>query len=593
MDIDAPEVSAAVAQLGWPSLRPLQSQLLAPILEGQDVVAVLPTAFGKSALYQIPALCLPGLVMVISPLIALMVDQVARLRTHGVRAAALNSHVSQGERKRILAAVERGELDLLYVSPERMLSLDLDVFRKAHLQRFAVDEAHCISEWGHDFRPAYLKLGRSIRRLATDRKIPILALTATATPSVLDEIATILEVKGRGVVHRGSPDRPAVDYGVAGEKVQTRALVGRVEELVGLPVLVYGSTRAGVEEAAADLHRAGWRTAPYHADLPATERRKTQSAFMAGEIDVICATCAFGMGIDHHHLRGVVHLEMPTSLESYMQEAGRAGRDGQPSVAIVRATVAALDTARGLLDHSWPTPERIERFWNAIEPLFDERPGKTEPAGEFLGTLGDVTRALAIGDSRRLGLRFEDGEAGACFRVLVDCGAMERLAQVERPACVTLLSGATRSPSKRALGPKEKRVLEMLSTYADERGDVVGTVGWFRDEIELDEPYAKILRDKDLLRFTWAAPGTLWRRVRTGDPGIDADRVRHVRARSILRLAAAHDYLYEEGCRRAYLLRYFEASPTGAPAGRCCDRCQIHHSGSSSRSGAAAIVGAG
>lgn len=563
LTVDAPEVIAACERLGWPGLRDAQKSVVGPLLEGKDVLGVLPTSAGKSATFQVPALLSEGLTVVISPLIALMIDQVETLLHKGVEAAALHSHTTAADRKRTLDRIASGTLKLLYVSPERTQGLDALFFKGSRIARIAVDEAHCISEWGHDFRPAYLRLGRNLRRLTPPADPPpqILALTATATAEVIDEIARVLAMPGRPpmtrVVH--SPERNNLYYGVAGRDVSLLRLIGKAEERVGLPCLVYGSTRNGVEIAAEELRRAGYKAQHYHAEMGGTERLDVQARFASGDLDVIAATCAFGMGIDNRRLRAVIHTEMATSLEAYLQEAGRAGRDGRPSLAICRATEETLDVAASLVPASWPTPERVRRFWQLCEPSFAARPGKAEPEGEWSVTSSDLVRSTG----------YDEIEAQSALRILVDAGFLQRVSATERPCKVVLLSGANR-----VKGPRQLEVLEALADRADLDGEVQGSTAFFATSIGMDKAMADTLVERGAIRVVWAEPGTLLRRMREGPPKLDDVKIRAIARRQLGRIEAARGYLYATGCRRSYLLDYFgsEFVATADPA-HCCDRC--------------------
>ncbi len=329
--------NALARHFGHPAFRPGQEEILRAVLAGRDVLAVMPTGSGKSLCYQLPALLLPGLTLVVSPLIALMKDQVDELNRKGIRAAALHSLASPLERRAAIADARSGALRLLYVAPERFASAPfLRDLADLRLARFAVDEAHCVSEWGHDFRPDYRRLaeaaGRCRRADGAPGRPPIIAFTATATPEVREDIVALLGLAAPAVFVAGF-DRPNLFFDVrrvSGE-LEKRALL---PELVGgRRALIYAATRKSTERAAEALRAAGTGAEAYHAGLDETERTRVQNGFAAGRIRVVCATNAFGMGIDRPDVEVVVHFEIPGSLEAYYQEIGRGGRDGRPAVA--------------------------------------------------------------------------------------------------------------------------------------------------------------------------------------------------------------------------------------------------------------------
>ena len=330
--------AALRARFGFDDFRPHQAEAVAAVLTGRDVVATMPTGAGKSLLYQLPDLCLDGLTLVVSPLIALMKDQVDALRARGIAAAYVNSSVEAPERARRLEAARRGELDLLYVTPERFRS---PAFRALEAElpvtRLAVDEAHCISQWGHDFRPDYSRLGRYRARLAGHRPgpLPTIALTATATPRVTRDIVAALDLDDPLVVRTGI-ERPNLFLGfhqvhLAEEKVPH--LAARIRRLGG-PGIVYSTLIRDLEDLHDELARAGIPSLVYHGRLSARERRAMQERFMASSAEdpaVVLATNAFGMGVDKADIRFVLHAQVPRTIEAWTQEVGRAGRDGAPS----------------------------------------------------------------------------------------------------------------------------------------------------------------------------------------------------------------------------------------------------------------------
>ena len=322
---------------GHRGFRQGQEQIVAAVLGGRDVLAVMPTGSGKSLGYQLPAVMLPGTTLVVSPLISLMKDQVDELNRRGIPSGALHSMLSADNRRDVLSAARAGALRLLYVAPERFASDQfLRLLGELDVARFVVDEAHCVSEWGHDFRPDYRRL-RAAAALcrASDRasgRPPIAALTATATAEVRDDIIALLGLEEADVLVAGF-DRPNIYLRVervGDEDDKNERLPGLVR---GRRALVYAATRKTAEAAAAFLQSSGVPASPYHAGLKDAERTRVQDAFAGGSLPVVCATNAFGMGIDRPDVDAVVHYAIPGSVEAYYQEIGRAGRDGRPATA--------------------------------------------------------------------------------------------------------------------------------------------------------------------------------------------------------------------------------------------------------------------
>ncbi|QDT89254.1 ATP-dependent DNA helicase RecQ [Gimesia algae] len=310
---------------GYAEFRPLQQEAMTAVLDDRDSLVVLPTGGGKSLCYQAPALCREGTAVVVSPLISLMKDQVDALRVCGISAACLNSSLDQEESRQVLRDVRAGKIKLLYVAPERlMLENMLCLLAEINLSYIVIDEAHCVSMWGHDFRPHY----RELSELKTIfPQCGIHAYTATATEEVRSDIAVQLGLKTPEILI-GSFDRPNLTYSVARRADRFNQVCTVLDRHPGEPGVIYCISRADVESLSESLNDSGYETRPYHAGLPDGERAANQEAFIQDRVDVIVATIAFGMGIDKPNVRYVIHAGLPKSLENYQQESGRAGRDG-------------------------------------------------------------------------------------------------------------------------------------------------------------------------------------------------------------------------------------------------------------------------
>ena len=342
------EIRALARQrFGFDDLRPGQAEAIEAVLDGRDTLAVLPTGSGKSAIYQLPALVLAGPTVVISPLIALQRDQVANLVgvTGAGTAMSANSTIGASERRTALEGIQSGDVEFLFLAPEQLKKDDvIDALRAAKPSLIVIDEAHCISGWGHDFRPDYLLLGSVIEALGHP---PVLALTATAAPPVRSEIVERLGMRDPEVVVRGF-DRPNIHLEVRSfleEKDKRKAMLQACVDAPGAGI-VYAATRKASEELAEELRERGLRAACYHAGLPAKERTQVHESFVDDELDVVVATTAFGMGIDKPNVRFVYHHAISESLDAYYQEIGRAGRDGDPAEAVLFFRIEDLGLRR-------------------------------------------------------------------------------------------------------------------------------------------------------------------------------------------------------------------------------------------------------
>ncbi len=347
----SPTPEAVLARYyGYDAFRPPQREIIEDVLAGRDVVVLMPTGGGKSICYQVPSVIRPGVGIVISPLIALMQDQVAALKQAGIRAAFLNSSQTQGEGGAVIREARTGQLDLLYVAPERLIMPGFQqLLAELDIALFAIDEAHCVSQWGHDFRPDYLEL-----RCLAERwpQVPRMALTATADPTTRQDILDKLSLN-TAAQFISSFDRPNIFYRIVIKENARQQLLRFIEtEYPGESGIVYCLSRKRVEMIAAWLMEQGIPALPYHAGLEASVRAQNQRAFIEKPGLVMVATIAFGMGIDKPDVRFVAHLDMPRSIESYYQETGRAGRDGEPATAWMAYSLADAVILRQMIDQS-------------------------------------------------------------------------------------------------------------------------------------------------------------------------------------------------------------------------------------------------
>ena len=544
---------------GYRDFRAGQVDVVASVLAGRDTVGVLPTGGGKSLCYQVPALVLPGLTVVISPLISLMKDQVDRLTARGVAATYLNSTLDATESARRLQCAERGILTLLYMAPERLESVPLiQALQRCRLALLAVDEAHCISEWGHEFRPSFRRLADVRRQLGAPQTI---ALTATATPKVRRDIIRQLCLRDPAVVVAGF-DRPNLAYVVrrcrSGERKE-RALVETLAARGG-PSIVYASTRAAVEQIARRLRSKGTRAASYHGGLPADRRSVVQESFMRDEVDVIAATNAFGMGIDKPNVRLVVHFAMPGTLEAYYQEAGRAGRDGLPGRCVLLSAPDDRATHEWFIGATFPHRALVEKVYGALRGLAAD---------------GRVSADLAA-LGRHCGVSARG--AASALSLLERSGVVDRRHRAEDPLRIRLLATPARirrelSHAQRAT---ELAVLRALWRVAGERLEM-GAVVDLRAVAGLSPGSVRqsldALRGSQFLDFISGPSITLTEPMTPFESlGIDWRALADRRRAEIAKLDEMEGYTRTTACRRAFLLGYFGERATRRFCGGC-DNC--------------------
>ena len=553
---------------GHGAFRPGQSEAIEAALARRDVLAVLPTGAGKSVCYQVPAVLLEGTTLVVSPLVALMQDQVEGLRSRGITATSITAGLSAREVDQRWTDVEFGRYSLVYISPERLAS---EVFT-ARAARFAisllvVDEAHCISTWGHQFRPAYRQIRAALPLLG---RPPVMAVTATATPEVRRDIETSLDLRRPCVVVRGF-DRPNIHW-AATETVRSRKAVLEAMRDVQESAIVYAMTRRGAEDLAGCIRREGQSAEVYHAGMAPEARREAQARWLSGKARLMVATSAFGMGIDKADVRLVVHAGLPPSLEAYYQEAGRAGRDGDAARALLVSSPVDEARRRSMTESSYPDKGAIRIVYEAVCNLAQVAVGELPASPLFL----DVNAVSALtGQPRSLVLEAAELLAAQqvwhAWRLGVNAGLLR----------FSVTAGALRTWARAA----DNRALERFALALLRRLPADAFRNWTPTNLKqlaegLGLGRARLEAGLDFLAqrslLQWRGAGAAMRlqlcSPRTDRLAVNDKAVLEGLARARARLEQVVRYLRSPECRRRYLLRYFGECAAAACAQ--CDRCE-------------------
>jgi len=555
---------------GYEYFLPGQEKAIDNILAGQDTVVVLPTGGGKSLIFQLPALILEGITIVISPLIALMKDQVDSLGCVGIPATFINSSISPAETEKRLADLKSGRYKIVYIAPERFYNeLFLKELKQIKVSLFAIDEAHCISQWGHDFRPSYMRLRDAIKYVGSPT---VVALTATATPEVRDDIVKQLALKDSDLVITGFA-RPNLQFAVAttpnGQKIENIVNLLTTNPEMGAGI-IYVGTRAKADEILEVLMDNDIKAVGYHAGMDTDSRNWVQEKFMRGEAQVVVATNAFGLGINKKDIRFVIHHDLPGTIEAYYQEAGRAGRDGKSSFCILFYHAQDRYLREFFIKGDNPNPEIILEIYDFLL----RRAGlEIDPEASILITYAEIAQNLS--DS------VPEMAIGTALKILEKEGYISR--PNEKTSNSYLRVKKDWAQVLAAVSPRAKSQVEIVNSLGAKYHHELSS-GWeFSPEevaIVLKVKKDSLLRtikklaEKDLVEYRPPFRGTeikILKIVESTDLNLDFKALKAKAARAYEKLDEMENYVFSTDCRQEYILRYFgdqEARPCGQ-----CDSC--------------------
>ena len=547
---------------GFNSFRPGQEKVIDNVLAGKSTVVIMPTGGGKSLCFQLPALVLEGVTIVISPLISLMKDQVDELKRIGLPATFINSSISSSETYNRIEAVKNGQYKLLYIAPERFYSAEfIGMLKDIKVSLFAIDEAHCISQWGHDFRPSYLKLSEAIK-LAGEPLV--MALTATATTEVREDIIAQLGLEPPELVITGFA-RPNLQFGVinAAENLKPRHVLDVISSAPDETGIIYAGTRARVDKLLQILLENNIEAASYHAGMDAEDRKWVQNNFLSGKAKVIVATNAFGLGIDKANVRYVIHYDMPGTIEAYYQEAGRAGRDSKSSLCLLLSNSRDRALHEFFIKGDNPPPEITEEIYDIL--LSYESDTVLITYAEISSMLSDSVPEMAIGTS----LKLLEKEAYVS-RAREKSGN----AYVKQLKDYNYIIDTFNSRSR-----KQKDLFIALHEHFGEELSRGWQVNFEEAAAILDVKKDRLTRlvrklsDKGLFEYNPPFRGTeirILKREKPKDIKLDREELKAKLKRAYAKLGKMEDYVYHFGCRQKYILNYF-----GDLEAKDCGKCDI------------------
>lgn len=564
---------------GYESFRNGQEQVILALLRKKDTLAVMPTGQGKSICYQVPALMFPnGLTLVISPLIALMTDQVDALRAIRYPAAALTSQSGLDESERIFAELRNDRLKLLFIAPERLENKRfLDVLKTLKVNLVAVDEAHCISEWGYDFRPSYQKIAEGIDRLELQERPPVLALTATATREVLTDIAAHLCLR-EPYIYKGGFARENLSLSVFQVENKQGKLLEILRSVSG-PAIVYAMNRKLAEETAYFLRHHRVSAQCYHAGLGKNRRSEIQRQFFQNQCRVICATNAFGLGINKPDVRVVIHLDLPETLEAYYQEAGRAGRDGKRSYAVMLASPSDVEKQRYLLENSHPLRSEIEACYSVLQELYKLTGSETVKLDQT-----ELYQKVL----EQCGEKFSRQKFSAVLDVLERHGILVNLtADLENEAlCIDANRDDLGEWVRRTGDPAQEKLFEqLLRTFGAScfGYDVRLNLREFSEKLEMSAEQVRSIFQRwnayglvqfsaaDMISVNLSRP-----EISSSELPVDWSLLEKRKKIALKKFNQMERYLSYDKCRRNYILDYFGEDEYSERCG-ICDNCTGRH----------------